>query len=324
MKEFIINSNDSEQRVDKFILKVCKNLPKSMMYKFIRTKKIKVNNKRCEISQRLQVGDKISMYINDDFFSSMGDKDDNNNNDYNKLSSISKEISVVYEDKNILIVNKPVGLVVHADNNNTLDTLINRIKKYLIENGEYNPNEENSFAPALCNRLDRNTSGLVVCAKNSKSLRSVNQMIKENRVHKKYLCIVISKPPKSCDTLVAYHRKDNKSNLVTIIDTPKADFKQIITKYRYLKSIGNLHLIEIELVTGRTHQIRGHMAHIGSSLLGDNKYGNTSINKRYKEKYQCLCAYSIEFCPTDNDYLNYLNGKTFTTKDIPFIKKYNF
>lgn len=318
MKQFIINSNDSDQRVDKFILKTCKSLPKSMMYKFIRTKKIKVNNKRCEISQRLQVGDVVNMYINDDFFSPI-DKKLNI-----ELNSIPTEISIVYEDENILIVDKPIGLIVHADNENSSDTLINRIKKYLISTGQYNPLEENSFTPALCNRLDRNTSGLVICAKNSKALRSINQMIKDNRVHKKYLCITTNKPPKDCDTLIAYHKKDNNSNLVTISDKPKLDFKKIITKYRCLKSKDGLHLIEVELITGRTHQIRSHLAHIGCGILGDNKYNNSDINLRYKEKYQNLCAYSISFSPTSDDYLNYLKDKTFITDNIAFIKKYGF
>ncbi|MGN1411913.1 MAG: RluA family pseudouridine synthase [Oscillospiraceae bacterium] len=318
MKQFIINSNDSDQRLDKFILKTCKSLPKSMMYKFIRTKKIKVNNKRCEISQRLQIGDIVSMYINDDFFSPT-DKKSNLN-----LNSVSTEISIVYEDENILIVDKPTGLVVHTDNENSSDTLINRIKKYLIKIGEYNPNEENSFAPALCNRLDRNTSGLVICAKNSKSLRSINQMIKDNRVHKKYLCITTNRPPKDSDTLIAYHKKDNKSNLVSISDKPKSDFKKIVTKYRYLKSKDGLHLIEVELITGRTHQIRSHMSHIGCGILGDNKYNDKNVNLKYKEKHQNLCAYSISFSPTSDDYLSYLKDKTFTTDNIAFIKKYGF
>lgn len=319
MKQFIINQNDCDQRVDKFILKVCKNLPKSMMYKFIRTKNIKVNGKRCDISQRLQIGDIVTMYINDDFF-----VHDNANSLDDKLKDISTKVSVIFEDENLLIVDKPIGLVVHADNVNTSDTLINRIKKYLIDKGEYNPMKENSFAPALCNRLDRNTCGLVICAKNSKSLRCVSQMIKDNQVHKKYLCIVISKPPKNSDTLIAYHKKDNKSNSVTIIDSPKADFKQIVTKYNYLKYKNGLHLLEIELVTGRTHQIRGHLAHIGLPLLGDNKYGNRSINLRYKEKYQCLCAYSLSFSPNDDSILNYLKEKSFKTDNIPFIKNYGF
>lgn len=319
MKQFIINSNDSDQRVDKFIMKSCKALPKSMMYKFIRTKKIKVNGKRCEISQRLQVGDTVTMYINDDFFT-----DATTAPIAEDLANVSTEVSVVFEDENILIVDKPIGLVVHADNENTKDTLINRIKKYLIANGEYNPTSENSFAPALCNRLDRNTCGLVVCAKNAKALRSINQMIKDNLVHKKYLCIVTAKPPKSSDTLIAYHQKDSKTNLVKIVDFPKDGFKEIITKYRVLQSRNALHLLEVELITGRTHQIRGHLAHIGSPLLGDNKYGDTATNRKYHEKYQSLCAYSLNFSPTPNDSLSYLEGKTFHTKDVPFIERYGF
>ncbi len=318
MKQFVINSNDCDQRVDKFILKTCKSLPKSMMYKFIRTKNIKVNGKRCDISQRLQVGDVVSMYINDDFFSITDTK---KNID---LKNVKSDISIVFEDENILIVDKPIGLVVHADNENSTDTLIDRIKKYLIEKGEYNPDSENSFAPALCNRIDRNTCGLVICAKNSKTLRCINQMIKDNQVHKKYLCITIGKPPKVVDTLVAYHKKDSNSNLVKIVDTPTDNFKKIVTKYKVLKSNKGLHLLEVELVTGRTHQIRGHLSHIGCALLGDNKYGNVDINRKYKEKYQCLCAYSLNFTPVADSPLGYLKELSFYAKDIPFLSKYGF
>lgn len=318
MRKYIINSNDSDQRLDKFILKTCKGLPKSMVYKSIRTKKVKVNDKRCEVSQRLKVNDVVTLYINDDFFST----EDGTSN--LRLSSISDELSIVYEDENILIVDKPLGLVVHTDDDGTNDTLIDRVKKYLIGKKEYDPAEENSFAPALCNRLDMNTSGLVVCAKNAKSLRSMNQMLKEGRVHKKYLCLVVSKPPKSYGTIVAYHQKSSQANWVRVIDSPAPDFKQIVTKYRYLQSKGGLHLVEVELVTGRTHQIRAHMSHIGCKLLGDNKYGNRAINSKYGEKYQCLCAYSISFSVDANDYLSYLKGKRFTTDNIPFLKKYGF
>lgn len=316
MKQFTINQNDANQRVDKFISKVCKTLPKSMMYKYIRTKHIKVNGKRCEISQRLQVGDIVSMYINDEFFLL--------NSNIIELDNVSNKLSIVFEDSNILIVDKPIGLVVHTDNEHSNDTLINRIKKYLISKGEYNPNMENSFAPALCNRIDRNTCGLVLCAKNSKTLRNINTMIKENKLHKKYMCIVISKPSKLQDTLVAYHKKDSKSNTVSIIDIPKPNYKQIITKYKVLGSNNGLYLLEINLVTGRTHQIRAHLSHIGCALLGDSKYGNPIINRKYNEKYQLLCAYSLEFSCDNNESLNYLNGKIFKSKNVPFLKKYGF
>jgi 23S rRNA pseudouridine955/2504/2580 synthase len=255
------------------------------------------------------------MYIHDDFFQS-------EDSPTLELDNVSTQLSIVFEDENLLIVNKPIGLVVHADNERSQDTLINRIKKYLISKGEYNPTVENSFAPALCNRLDKNTCGLVVCAKNAKTLREVNLMVKTNLVHKKYLCVTVAKPPKPTDTLVAYHHKDTKSNLVTIVDTPQPNFKQIITKYRLLKSNNGLHLVEVELITGRTHQIRGHMAHIGCPLLGDNKYGNPDINRKYREKYQLLCAYSLTFTPSKDSSLHYLRDLTLRLENIPFVERY--
>ena len=164
MKTFIINENDSGQRLDKFIAKAVKNLPKNLMYKYIRLKRIKINGKRCEISTRLNVGDEIQLYINDEFFETP--KDDS-------FMSVSPNIDVIYEDENIILVDKPSGLVVHEDADNSIDTLINRIKRYLYDKKEYDPNNELSFAPALCNRLDRNTSGIVICAKKRRKPKSI-------------------------------------------------------------------------------------------------------------------------------------------------------
>ena len=170
MKSFTIQKNDAGQRLDKFISKAVPRLPKSLMYKYIRLKRIKLNGKRCDIADKLCEGDVLAMYIGDEFFSAATEND---------FLSVSANIEIVYEDDNILLVNKPCGLVVHEDNSNTMDTLINRIKKYLYQKGEYLPENEASFTPSLCNRLDRNTQGIVICAKTAESLRILNQAVKE-------------------------------------------------------------------------------------------------------------------------------------------------
>ena len=320
MKSYTININDSNQRIDKYISKVC-TMPKSMMYKAIRNKRIKVNGKRCEVSQRLNVGDVVDMYINDEYFT-VQQASTKCDILQDRLKDVSTDIDIVYQDQNILIVDKPIGLVVHADNDHTNDTLIDRITKYLILTDEYSPNQERSFSPALCNRLDRNTCGLVVCAKNSQALRDVNLMIKQNLIHKKYLCVTTNRPKRPNGTIVAYHHKDSKTNTVTLSNRPKPDYKQIVTKYRVLKTNKELSLVEVELVTGRTHQIRASMLYIGCPILGDSKYGNRQFNQKYDERFQCLCAYSVTFELLKGSSLEYLNGKTIQTKNIPFVDKY--
>ncbi len=315
MKKYIINSNDAGQRVDKFIQKAAPRLPQSVMYKGIRTKNIKLNRKRCEISTRLAQGDVLELYLSDEFFEST-------EAEYEFLKA-PKDISVIYEDENILLIDKKNGLVVHEDNDGTVDTLVNRMQHYLYSKGEYDPADENSFTPSLCNRLDRNTGGIVIAAKNAESLRILNQKIKDRELQKKYLCITAGVPPKKSDTLTHYLFKDSKSNTVTVSDRKTEKNKTIVTKYRVIKSDGKLSLTEVELLTGRTHQIRAHMAYIGCPLLGDGKYGSNKVNREYGIKTQALYSYKLKFTfSTDGGLLEYLNGKEFTAPDVWFENKF--
>lgn len=315
MKEFKINQNDANQRLDKFLSKAVKKLPKNLLYKYIRLKRIKVNGKRCEISTRLCEGDVISLYINDEFFEEHTAKPD--------FMLAKADIDIVYEDDNIMLLNKKCGLVVHEDNEGSYDTLINRVLKYLYDKGEYNPDEELSFTPSLCNRIDRNTSGIVICAKNAESLRILNQKIKDRELCKKYLCITIDIPKKKQDRITAYLEKNESTNTVYISDRKTEKNKTIITDYKVLKTNGRLALCEIDLITGRTHQIRAHMAHIGYPLLGDGKYGVNKVNSGFGIKTQALCSYYLRFdFKTDGGILNYLDKKDFKLKDIWFVKEY--
>lgn len=311
MKSFTINKNDSGQRLDKFVTKSVPLLPKTLLYKYIRIKRIKVNGKRAEISTRLQENDVIEMYINDEFFEAAPQK-------YDFLKS-SKNLNIVYEDENIILCDKKAGVLCHPDDKEYTDTLIDRIKRYLYEKGEFNPDSESSFVPALVNRIDRNTGGIVIAAKNAESLRILNQKMKDRELHKFYLCIVHGTPKAKSGLLEGYLLKNEDKNIVKISKTQFGNSKEIRTKYSVLDSKNSLSLIEVELLTGRTHQIRAHFASIGHPLLGDGKYGTNAQNKKYGYKKQCLYSYKLVFdFKSDAGILEYLNGREFTVQDVWF------
>ncbi len=319
MRILSIGKNDAGQRLDKFLGKAVKGLPLSMMYKAIRTKKIKVNRRRAKENQMLLEGDEIQLFIKEEFFDLPG-KDDS------ALDAIRPKLSVVYEDENILLLNKRPGVLVHEDTDGGENTLILHVKAYLYQKGEYDPADEQSFAPALCNRIDRNTGGIVIAAKNAAALREMNEKIRQNEISKFYLCAAHGKLPKRADTLRGFLRKDSAKNIVTVSDTPLKGGKNIETRYRVLCEKNGNSLLEVELVTGRTHQIRAHLSHIGNPLLGDGKYGKNRAEKGRGYKYQALYAYKLVFDPVGGDgVLAYLEGKSFTIPkgDVWFLKDFD-
>ncbi|MDO4731215.1 MAG: RluA family pseudouridine synthase [Clostridia bacterium] len=307
MKTILIKQNDENQRLDKFLTKTFKALPVSLMYKYIRTKKIKLNKKRCYINSILKKDDIIDLYIKDEFL-------ENSTDDKYDFLKAPDKINIVYEDDNILLVNKPLGLLVHSDKNNLSDSLICRILHYLYNSGFYDPDNENSFTPALVNRIDRNTCGIVICAKNAASLRILNQKLKDREIQKFYLALVHGFFLKHSDTLTAYLIKNEDQNRVYIYDNRIKGSKTIKTKYTVVKEFKNknMTLIKVQLLTGRTHQIRAHMAYINHPLIGDGKYGKNDVNKKYKYKKQALCSYKLSFnFSSDSGILQYLNNKSF-------------
>ena len=312
MKSFVIQKNDAGQRLDKYLSKSVPNLPQSLLYKYIRLKRIKVNHKRAEISTRLQVGDIVELYINDEFFEQKETRYD--------FMGASKNLDLLYEDDNILLLNKKTGLLSHPDDREFIDTLITRVKRYLFEKGEYNPDSELSFTPALVNRIDRNTSGIVIAAKTAQALRILNQKMKGRELHKYYLCVVHGSLDQKEGLLEGWLWKDENKNKVFIHSKKKnPDDKEIRTRYRVLREGNGLSLLEVELLTGRTHQIRAHFSSIGHPLLGDGKYGTNAQNKKSGLKKQCLCSYKLTFdFQTDAGELQYLDGKSFEIPDVWF------
>ena len=318
MKEFTIKKNDAGQRLDKFLTKAVKGLPMSLMYKYIRTKKIKVNRARTEQKYVLQEGDIVQLFIKDEFFDSP-ERDDS------ALASIKPKLTVVYEDENIILVNKRPGVLVHEDDEARDNTLIMHIKAYLYQKGEYDPENEQSFAPALCNRIDRNTGGIVIGAKNAEALRVMNEKIKNDEISKFYYCAVHGKMPKKADTLTGFLLKDSDKNQVKIFDKQVKGSKNIITKYKVVSEKNGNSLLEIELVTGRTHQIRAHLSYIGHPLLGDGKYGVNKDDRAKGYKYQALYAYRLRFdFNDDSGALGYLRGKEvkLSRDDVWFLKDF--
>ncbi|MBQ3491365.1 MAG: RluA family pseudouridine synthase [Oscillospiraceae bacterium] len=315
MKEFTIGPNDSGQRLDRFLSKAVPLLPASLAQKYIRIKRIKINGARAERDSRLNTGDVIQLYINDEFFDTPRQE-----NAYLKVAS--PKLNIVYEDENILLVDKRPGLAVHPhDGAEYGRTLIDHIQAYLYQKREWSPRGENAFAPALCNRIDRNTGGIVIAAKNAQSLRVLNQKIKDREMDKRYLAIVEGTPKPAKGSLKGYLFKDAKQNRVFVTDKPQPGAKTCQTNYQVLKSAGGLSLVECELITGRTHQIRAQFAHAGHPLLGDGKYGK--LDKRFDRNYQALYSYKLTFrFTTDAECLSYLNGKSFQVNDVEFVHTY--
>jgi len=316
MKEFTIGKNDAGQRLDRFSGKAAPLLPSSLTQKYIRLKRIKVNGKGAKRDTKLCVGDIVQMYVNDEFFEMPND-----DNAYLKVST--PDLDIIYEDENIILVNKEAGVLCHSDGTWSYNTLIARLQAYLYAKHEWRPKEENSFAPALCNRIDRNTQGIVIAAKNAEALRILNDKIKNREIDKYYLTVVCGKPIPASGRIENYLFKDAKKNQVFIKKTAEPGAKTAITEYKTLSSKGRLSLVECLLLTGRTHQIRVHMASKGAPLLGDGKYGSEKINRQYGEKGQLLCSYRLKFSfTTDSDILEYLNGKDFSVTKIEFVEKY--
>ena len=316
MKEFDIGKNDAGQRLDRYLAKAVPLLPAQLAQKYIRIKRVKRNGRGARRDDRLCVGDTLQLYINDEFFETPSRE--------NAFLSVFKpQLDIVYEDENLLLVNKRPGMVVHPDDRERVNTLVTHIQAYLYQKKEWSPYWEHSFAPALCNRIDRNTGGIVIAAKNAETLRIINDKIRDHELTKRYLCITLGAPRPPAGEVENFLRKDEKKKQVFVFHKPVPGAKTAVTRYKTLQRRGELALVEVELLTGRTHQIRATMADLGCPLLGDGKYGNGEKNRGYGETRQALYSYQLTFdLPTDAGILNYLRGRTFQVEQVPFREKY--
>ena len=312
MREITINKNDAGQRIDKFLTKFLVNMPQSMLYKLMRKNCVKVNGKHIkEGGFMLTEGDNLKLYIKDEFFPDGTEKE--------PFMNIKPNLTIVYEDENIMLLDKKPGVNVHADDAGDTNTLIEHIKAYLYQKGEYDPASEQSFVPSLCNRIDRNTGGIVIAAKNAESLRIMNQKIKDREMVKKYLLIATGILEKKKARLSGYLFKDEKKKMVYVYDTPKKGAKTIVTEYKVLKEKGGNSLVEATLITGRTHQIRAHFSSIGHPLLGDGKYGSNKVNRGSGFSHQALYSYKLKFTfKTDAGILSYLDNREFSVDKVDF------
>ena len=316
MKIITVGKNDAGQRLDRFVGKAVPLLPESLLQKYIRLKRIKLNGKGAKRDTRVAAGDELSLYINDEFFEKPAE-----HNAHLKIAT--PRLTIVYEDENVLLADKKPGVLCHSAGDWSWDTLIANIQAHLRIRGEWDPKVENSFAPALCNRIDRNTGGIVIAAKNAETLRILNQKIKDREIEKYYLCAVQGRPKPPEGRLENYLFKDAVKNQVYVKKQSQPGAKTAVTEYRTIRTKGALSLVECRLLTGRTHQIRAQMADAGWPLLGDGKYGSERFNKDFEEKGQALYSYKLRFdFPTDAGLLNYLRGREFTVDKVDFVEKY--
>ncbi len=308
MKQIIIDKNENEQRLDRFLRKYLSEAPKSFIYRMIRKKNIEVNKKRAKPETIIYKGDTIQLFLSDETISKFMARP------VEIKSNIKPDL--IYEDDNLILINKPVGLLSHGTGDESEEDIVNSMVSYLIEKGDFLPEVEKTFTPSICNRLDRNTSGIIIGAKNYKTLKSINEAMREGKIKRYYKTIVKGNLVDEIKA-EAYLIKNQEKNKVEIYEDDQKGSKQVITNIKPLKIKNGYSMLEIELITGRTHQIRGHLSSLGYPVIGDRKYGDNEINSKFNKEYklnnQFLHAYKIELNGLIKE-LEYLNGKSFKSE----------
>ncbi len=320
MIEIKISEQEQNQRLDKFLLKYLNKANKSFIYKMLRKKNIKLNEKKAEGSEMLQLNDTVKLFLSDETIESF--------REVKEVKKSNKEVLVIFEDENVLVVNKPQGVLIHPDSSDKTDTMIDRVLSHLVENGSYNPSDSLGFTPAICNRLDLNTSGVIIVGKNLQSVQRLNYLFKNKLIDKNYKCIVVGRVEKG-GTILGKHFKNAKTNEVKILShkVKNDELKDVETRYEVLEKAEKYTLLKVKLITGKSHQIRASLMNISHPIVGDRKYGDETTNMIYRRKYginnQLLHAESLEIFDEDGS-LSYLNGKEFVaTLPRNFEKVYN-
>ncbi len=312
MKQFTIGPNDAGQRLDRWLAKALPLLPPALAQKYIRLKRVKVNGRGSKRDARLERGDVLQLYINDEFFDAPTPE-----NAFLRVET--PWLDILYEDEHLMLLNKRPGMVVHPDDKERVNTLITHVQAYLYQKKEWSPRWENAFAPALCNRIDRNTGGIVIAAKTAEALRVMNQKIRDRELQKLYLCVIHGAMEPRQGQLKGYILKDEGRAQVRVLDRPVPGGRTAVTLYRTLETRNGLSLLECDLITGRTHQIRAQFAAAGHPLLGDGKYGR----ERDQRRFQALYSYRLKFqFTTDAGPLEPLNGREWTVEDVDFVQEY--
>ena len=314
MREFVLDAQQEGRRLDRFVSSVALSLPMGLRQKFLRLKKVKVNGRPAQGDVRLHAGDTVSLYIGDEFFERPKAAD-------RFLADFRWHLSILYEDENLLLVDKQPGLICHPDREEKVDTLLHHVQAYLYQKGEWDSQAPGSFAPALCNRIDRFTGGIVLAAKTAGALAVMDQKIRDRELEKYYLAIVHGRMKRPHGTLTHYLLPAGKR--VQVLSHPQEGAKKAQTEYRVLAEEGALCLVECRLLTGRTHQIRAQFAACGHPLLGDAQYGDRSLNARYHRTYQALYACRVEFAfTTEAGPLSGLRGRSVSVRHVPFVSEY--
>lgn len=305
-----IGINEAGQRCDKFVRKLLKDVPLSAIYKTFRKGDVKVNGKKVKEKYSLVEGDVVEI------------RQIESSTKKKTFERIENKLKITFEDENILMVEKWPGVLVHSDTKDGESTLTDYVLSYLYDKGDYEPEKETTFTPAPCNRLDRNTSGVVIYGKNFSSLRLLNEMIRERRIKKYYMSLVKGRIKDGI--YEGYILKNEDSNISKVYDHEVSGTKKISMEVSTIQSCGTFSLIQIDLITGRSHQLRAHLAHLGNPIVGDPKYGDKSINNffinKYSLDYQYLYAFKLVFKDTPEE-LAYMENKTIAESLPPVLKK---